>query len=56
MIKLIFILLSVSYLYHANGFMIQGTQKTVTDVKHNFWTFGELSYIHSRIQSTWVYR
>lgn len=56
MIELIFLLLSLSCLDHANRFMIQGTQKTVTDAKHNFWTFGQLSYTHSIIQSTWVYR
>ena len=56
MIKLIFLTLSALCLYRANRVMIQGTQKTVTDAKHNFWTFGKLNYSHSIIQSTWVYR
>jgi hypothetical protein len=47
MIKLILLLLSISYFYHANWFMKQGTQKA-TDTKHNLWTFGQLSYTHKQ--------
>ena len=48
MIKLVFLLLSISYVYRANGFKIQGTQKTVTDTKYNLWPFVQLSYTHNQ--------
>lgn len=47
MIKFIFLLLSMSYLYSANWLMIQGTQKATTK-DHNLWGFGQLRYIHNK--------
>ncbi|WP_373032528.1 hypothetical protein [Sulfurovum sp.] len=47
MIKLIFLLLSISYGYSANWLMIQGTQKATTK-DHNLWGFGQLKYTHNR--------
>lgn len=47
MIKLIFLLLSISNLYSANWLMIQGTEKE-NNAKHNIWAFGQLRYTHNK--------
>lgn len=46
MMKLIFVLLSVSYVYSANWLMIQGTQKAATK-DHNLWGFAQLRYTNN---------
>ena len=46
MIKLIFLLLSASYLYSADWLMIQGTQKA-DEKDHDLWGFGQLRYTHN---------
>ena len=47
MIKLVFILLSFSYLYSANWLMIQGTQKNSAP-DHDLWGFVQLKYTHNK--------
>lgn len=47
MIKFIFLLLSISYVYSANWLMIQGTENE-TAKNHNLWGFGQLRYIYNR--------
>ncbi len=47
MIKFIFLLLSISYVYSANWLMIQGTQKATTQ-DHNLWGFAQLRYTHNK--------
>jgi len=46
MMKFIFLLLSISYVYSADWLMIQGTQKSTTK-NHNLWGFGQLRYTHN---------
>ena len=47
MIKFIFLLFSISYVYSANWLMIQGTQKATTQ-DHNLWGFAQLRYTHNK--------